>query len=117
MNRCSPNDREQELPFGERHAVNPPPSRVAGRDVHARTIATIRRGPGEELRIGWIVDGDTAVTTIRQWTCDGSGRWQRGPGITIPARELPAVREGIEAALVEADTHRRRRAAQKGGAL
>ena len=79
------------------------PRREPPRDEGKR-LATIARGPDEELRIVWASYEGKPYVGIRLWKRDGSGAWWPDPkrGLSVRVRELSAFALGIVAAIREA---------------
>jgi hypothetical protein len=68
-------------------------------------LATIDRGPDEQLRIVWAEYDGHPYVGIRLWTADRLGRWwpDRTRGLSVRIRELGQVAEAIAAAIDRAE--------------
>jgi hypothetical protein len=98
----------------ERRQAKPP-------EENGRRLATVSRGPDEELRVNWSFYENKPFLSLRIWTRDDHGQWwpDGKRGVAIRIRELPDIAEAIAESLDLAAEHQRgRQPAQRarGGA-
>jgi hypothetical protein len=74
---------------------------------NGRRLASIRRGPDEELRVHWSEYQRRPFLSLRIWTRDPQGGWwpDGKRGVAIRIRELADLAEAIAEALELADEH------------
>jgi hypothetical protein len=63
-------------------------------------LATVSRGPTEQLRLVWREHNGSPFVDVRIWSRDARGRFWPDPrrGLSVRPRELKAVAEAIEKA-------------------
>lgn len=83
-----------------RAALPPRQGRTPPED-RGRRLATLARGPMEELRVTWAEYEGRPYLSLRVWTRDDNGGWwpDKTRGMTVRVRELPDVAEAFAAAL------------------
>lgn len=71
-------------------------------------IATLDRGPDEQVRINWSEYESHAYISLRMWTRDRRGQWwpDSRRGLSIRIRELGQVAEAIAVAIDHAENLR-----------
>src|SRR5262245_44938146 len=86
----------------ERRGGGPPPE-------NGQRLATLARGPGEELRITWSQYENHPYLGIRLWKQDESGGWwpDKHKGMSIRIRELPELAAAVAECLDLAERHTR----------
>jgi hypothetical protein len=64
-------------------------------------LATLERGPHEQLRVVWDTYEGHPFVSLRRWTLDTHGQWWPDPhrGVTVRVRELPDVADALALAL------------------
>jgi hypothetical protein len=84
--------RENQAP--ERPRSGPP-------EENGVRITAIARGDDEELRLSWAEYNGRKFLNIRVWKKAEDGTWwpEKGKGLTVRTRELPAFADGIAKAV------------------
>jgi hypothetical protein len=74
---------------------------VAGPAEDGVNLATIPRGPGEELRVTLSTYNDHPYIGVRVWIAGPDGAWfpARGKGVSVRIREIVAVGQALAKAL------------------
>ena len=93
-------DLRQALP--ERQTAKAP-------EEDGQRLATMQRGPDEEIRVTWRTYEGRPYVAIRFWTRKFDGQWwpDKGRGISIRIRELPELATAVSAAIDLAEANQR----------